>query len=169
MSEPFRSAVPLAATGIVCLGLVPILGGPDRPLHWAMTVGILGFGSLLWARRRLRGPEGPLLRVPPLSAKQAGRTVLLVGAVIAALVGLIVGLRVHSGGSLGALSLLLPGAGLVWVAVLAVQVLRHRDTEGGEALAASDRPSRRPPQRDPLAKPTSTSGHPGPPDHHVSA
>ena len=29
--------MPLAAAGIICLALVPTLGGPDHPLHWAVT------------------------------------------------------------------------------------------------------------------------------------
>jgi hypothetical protein len=160
--------VPLAAAGIVCLGLVPILGGPDRPLHWAMTVGIVGFGSLLWARRRLRGPEGRLSKVPSGAARQAGRNLLSIGAVVATLVGVIVGFRLHSGGAMSALSLVLPAAGLTWVAVLGLQVLRHREP-AAESSSASDRPSRRPPPRDTRAKAASTSSHPGPPDQRISA
>lgn len=135
-----------------------------------MTVGMVGFGSLLWARHRLRGADGSLLKVPELSAKRAGRTLLLIGGVVAALVALAVtiGLRVHSGGTLSPLSLALPVAGLAWVAVLGLQVLRHRDP-ASESPSSGDRPSRRPPQREGLAQPTSTSNHPGPPDQHVSA
>lgn len=126
---------------------------------------MVGFGSLLWARRRLRAAEGPLVKVSPLAAKQAGRTLLLVAGVIAALVAFIVALRLHSGGALGTLSLLLPGAGLAWVTLLGLQVLWHREPE--TETPAADRPSRRPPPRDTLAKPT--SGPPGPPDQHVNA
>ena len=72
-----------------------------------MTAGMVGFGSLLWARRRLRGPEGPLQKVPGNAAKHAGRTLLLIGGVIAVLVAVILGFRVHAGGAMSALSLLL--------------------------------------------------------------
>jgi hypothetical protein len=167
-SEPFRSAVPLAAAGIVCLGLVPTLGGPERPIHWIMTAGMVGFGALMWARHRLRGPKVPLLRAPNHAVHQAGRVLLVVGGTITALVGSIVGFRLQSGGSIGALSLVLPGAGLVWVAVIALQALRYREP-AAEPPTTGDRPSRRPPNRDPLAKPQSTSSRPGPPDRHVSA
>jgi hypothetical protein len=66
---------------------------------------------------------------------------------------------------MSALSLVLPAAGLVWVAVIALQALRYREP-AAEALTTGDRPSRRPPNRDPLAKPQSTSSHP---DRHISA
>lgn len=131
-----------------------------------MTVGVVGFGSLLWARRRLRGPEGPLQKVPTSAAKQAGRTLLLLGGVMTVLVGVIVGFRLREGGSLDALSLALPAAGLTWIVVLGLQVWRHREP-AAESSGASDRPSRRPPSRG--GKPGSTSSHPGPPDQRVSA
>jgi hypothetical protein len=133
-----------------------------------MTAGMVGFGSLLWARRRLRGPEGPLLKVPSNATRQAGRTLLLLGGVITTLVTVIVGFRVQGGGGMSAASLVLPGAGLIWLGVLGLQVLWHRDAVA-ESTTASDRPSRRPPPRDALAKAASTSSHPGPPDQRVSA
>jgi hypothetical protein len=168
VSQPFRSAVPLAAAGIICLGLVPTLGGPDRPLHWAMTAGMVGFGGLLAARRRLHGFEGPLQRVPVGMAKQAGRALLGVSGIIAALVLVIVGFRVHSGGAMSALSLALPGAGLAWLAQLGVQTLRYRE-RATESSTAGERPSRRPPNREQVSNAQSTSSRPGPPDRHVSA
>jgi hypothetical protein len=167
-SEPFRSAAPLAAAGIVCLGLIPILGGPDRPIHWLMTVGIAGFGGLLWARHRLRGSKLPLLRAPDRTVHRAGRVLLAVCGVIATLVDVIVGFRLHSGESLAALSLLLPLAGLVWLAIIALQALLYREP-AAESVSTGDRPSRRPPNRDALAKAQSPSSHPGPPNPHVSA
>jgi hypothetical protein len=165
VSEPSRSAAPLAAAGIICLGLVPILGGPDRPLHWAMTTGMVGFGVLLAARRRLHGFEGPLQRVPVGMPQRAGRAVLGVAGVIAALVIGIVAFRVRSGAPISALSVVLPGAGLAWVALLGFQALRHREPA---TEAAEERPSRRPPNREQVSA-QSTSGRSGPPDRHASA
>jgi len=156
--------VPLAAVGIVCLGLVPVLGGPDRPLHWAMTAGMVGFGSLLWARRRLTGKEAPLSYVSPEAARAAGRAVLLIAAVIAALVAGIVSLRVHSGLGMSGLSLLLPALGLAWLAFLGVQILRHRASS--DTAPSTDRPSRRPARQEGRAATPST--HPEPPDRRVS-
>lgn len=157
--------MPLAAVGIICLGLVPVLGGPDRPLHWAMTAGMVGFGTLLAARRRLRGPEAPLSNVTAGAAKAAGRALLLIVGVIGVLVLGIVGLRARSGQGMSALSLLLPSLGLAWLAVLGVRVLRHR--AAADPDPATDRPSRRPPVHG--ARAASPSSHPGPPDQRVSA
>jgi hypothetical protein len=156
--------VPLAAAGIVCLGLVPTLGGPDQPLHWAVTAGMVGFGVLLWVRRRLRGREGALQRVPPKAARDAALALSIICGVIAVLVGVIFGARLQSGGSIGALSLALPAAGLCWLAVLAFQVWRYREP-GNDALVTGERPSRRPSSWDSLSTPTSSRP---PPDRHVS-
>lgn len=157
--------MPLAAAGIICLGLVPTLGGPDQPLHWAVTAGMVGFGVLLWARRRLRGPEGELERVPQPAARQAARALSIIWAIVAVLVGVIIGARLSSGGSISALSLALPLAGLAWLAVLAFQVWRYRE-RAGEAQSPGDRPSRRPASWDSLSTPSSSRP---PPDTHVSA
>ncbi|MES1187062.1 MAG: hypothetical protein ABUL60_24820 [Myxococcales bacterium] len=160
--------MPLAAVGIICLGLVPTLGGPDRPLHWAMTAGMVGFGGLLWARRRLHRSEGALQRVPQHLALRAGRALLTITGIVAALVGVIVALRWHSGGAISALSVGLPVIGLAWVALLGFQALNYRE-QATEAPTAGERPSRRPPNWDQVSKPQSTSARPGPPDRHVSA
>jgi hypothetical protein len=168
VSEPSRSAVPLAAAGIICLGLVPTLGGPDRPLHWAMTTGMVGFGALLWARRRLRGAEGPLQPVTRGAAQRAARALLVIGSILTALVGVIVGFRLHSGAPVGVLSVALPALGLAWLFVLAVQTLRHREP-AADPLTLGERPSRRPPNREQVSKPQSPSGHAGPPDRHANA
>src|SRR5438552_3886137 len=94
-ADPVTVARPLvAAAGIICLGLVPTLGGPEQPLHWAVTAGMAGFGVLLWARRRLRGAEAPLPQISKQAARTAGRIVLAVVGVIAVLVGVIIGFRV---------------------------------------------------------------------------
>jgi hypothetical protein len=158
--------VPLAATGIICLGLVPTLGSPAQPLHWAVTAGMVGFGVLLWGRRRLRGPEGALQRVSPEAARHAGRALFIVCGVVGALVALIVGARLHSAEPLGPLSLALPTLGLLWLVTLAVQVWRHREPLA-EAAPTGDRPSRRPVSWDTGAgrKPSPSS----PPDQHVNA
>jgi threonine/homoserine/homoserine lactone efflux protein len=157
--------VPLAAAGIVCLGLVPTLGGPDQPQHWAVTAGMVGFGVLLWVRRRLRGPEGALQRVPQKAAREAAKALTIICGVVAALVGVIFGARLHSGGSISALSLALPAAGLCWLAVLAFQVWRYREP-ANDAPATGDRPSRRPSSWGSLSTPRSSRP---PPDSHVSA
>lgn len=158
--------MPLAATGIICLGLVPTFGGPEQPLHWAVTAGMVGFGVLLWVRRQLRGPEAALQRVPPEAARHAGRALFIVCGVVGTLVALIVGARLHAGQPLGLLSVALPSLGLVWLVTLAVQVWRHREP-AAEAAAAGDRPSRRPLSWDSSAgrKPSPSS----PPDRHVNA
>ncbi len=164
--QPHRSAVPLAAAGIVCLGLVPMLGGPARPLHWAATAGMVGFGVLLWARRRLRGPEGAAQRVAPEAPHRAGRSLFIVCGVVGALVALIIGARFRSGEPLGLLSITLPLLGLTWLATLAFQVWHHRDRPA-ESAPTGNRPSRRPVSWD-----ASTSRKPSPsspPDRHVNA
>jgi hypothetical protein len=149
-SEPFRSAGPLAAIGIACLGLIPTLGGPERPLHWAMTGGLLLFGVLLFARHRFGRQKTPLGRVDEPAARAAGRTVLVVSAVIGALVAVIVGARLRSGGSIAALSLAMPAVALGWLASLGLKAARHREP-ALEPAATSDRPSRRPPNWEPTS------------------
>lgn len=165
-SQPFRSAVPLAAAGIICLGLVPTLGGPEQPLHWAVTAGMVGFGILLWARRWLRGAEGPLPPISKPAARAAGRILLAIVGVIAGLVGVIVGFRVHAGQGMSALSLALPGLGLAWLVTLSMQMLLHR-APPAEGAASDERPSRRPPNWDAL--PNRQSQNPGAPDRQVNA
>jgi hypothetical protein len=164
--QPFRSAVPLAAAGIICLGLVPTLGGPERPLHWAVTAGIAGFGALLWARRRLRGADGPLQPLSTHAARAAGRTVFVVIGVITVLVGVIIGFRVHSGHDMSALSLALPGLALAWLVTLGLQMRLYREPTAGTALA-EERPSRRPPNWEAL--PNRKSNNPSAPDRQVNA
>jgi hypothetical protein len=166
-SDPFRSAAPLAAVGIACLGLLPTLGGPDRPLHWAMTAGMVGFGALLWARRRLTRREGALAGVPAHAARHAGRTVLLISAVSGSLVLIIILAQVRRGGSVGVLSLALPALGLTWLVSLGLKALRHRDPIA-DAPAPNDRPSRRPPaNRD--SHPSPKSGQDNAATRQVSA
>ena len=145
---------------------MPTLGGPEQPLHWAVTAGMAGFGVLLWARRRLRGAEEPL---PPLSkqaARAAGRIMLGLVAVLAVLVAVIVGFRLHSGQSMSALSLIMPGLGLAWLLILAVQMLALR-APLADAASSDERPSRRPPNWEPL--PNRTSQNPAAPDRQVNA
>ena len=166
LPPPLRSAVPLASAGIICLGLVPVLGGPERPLHWAVTAGMAGFGVLLWARRRLRGTEGPLAPISKPSARAAGRVLLAIAGVIAVLVGVIVGFRVHSGEAMSTVSLTLPGLGLAWLVTLSVQMLAHREPPAGGA-ALDERPSRRPPNWETLSN--RKSQNPAPPERQVNA
>jgi hypothetical protein len=165
-SQPLRSAVPLASAGIICLGLVPILGGPERPLHWAVTAGMAGFGVLLWARWRLRGAEAPL---PPLSkpaARAAGRILLAIAGVIAVLVGVIVGFRVHSGEAMSAVSLALPGLGLAWLVTLSMQMLAHRQPPG-DGANADPHPSRGPAKWEALSN--RKSQNPAAPERQANA
>lgn len=164
--QPFRSAVPLAAAGIVCLGLIPIFGGPEQPLHWAISGGMVGFGVLLWARRRLRGAEGPLQHVAPEAARQAGRALFIVSAVVGVLVALIVGARLGTGEPIGLLSVALPSLGLAWLATLGAQAWRHRGP-APEPAPTSDRLSRRPVNWDAGASRKSSPSPP--PDRHVNA
>lgn len=165
-SQPSRSAAPLAAAGIICLGLVPVLGGPEQPLHWAVTAGMAGFGGLLWARRRLRGAEAPLAPISKQAARTAGRILLAVVGVIALLVAVIVGFRVHSGQGMSALSLAVPGLGLAWLVTLSVQMLAHREPPA-EAGPSDERPSRRPPNWE--ARHNRKSQNPAAPDRQVNA
>lgn len=123
---PARSAIPLAAAGIVCLGLVPVLGGPDRPLHWAMTAGMTGFGLLLLVRRRLQRREAPLAAVAAPVVRSAARAFFITVGVIALLVTLLLALRLDPRSPTTALSLALPALGLVWLGLIGLRVLRHR-------------------------------------------
>jgi hypothetical protein len=159
--------VPLAAAGIACLGLVPALGGPDRPLHWAMTAGMVGFGALLAVRHRLSRREGALGHVEEGAARSAGTAVLVVCGVSAALVLGIIGLQWRRGGPIGLLSLVMPLLGLLWLAWLGHKSLRHRDA-AAEPPAAKDRPSRRPPKRDAVATAQQRPSRP-PTDRRISA
>ena len=159
---PFRSAVPLAAAGIACLGLVPTLGGPERPLHWAMTAGMVGFGMLLWARHRVQGAEAPLASVPVPVARQAGRALLFTCAVSTLLVLGIIGLQLRRGGGVSALSVALPAAGLAWLTSLAFKTLRLREAA---PPMGTDRASRRPPNWDGLQ--SSSAAQSTPTNHHA--
>lgn len=163
---PPRSALPLAAVGIACLGLVPTFGGPDRPLHWAMTAGMVGVGVLLCARHLLSRREGALRPVANADARLAGKIVLVISGISALLVLGIVGLQWQRGGPIGALSLLMPLAGLLWLATLGVQSLKHRDTAVPEA--ARDRPSRRPGKLEALPSASQRPSQP-PTDRRISA
>ena len=165
-SQPFRSAVPLAATGIICLGLVPLLGGPAQPLHWAVAAGMVGFGGLLWTRRRLRGSEAALERVSPEAARRAARALFIVCGVVGVLVALIIGARLRDAAPLGLLSVTLPVLGLAWLVTLGVQASRHREPPL-EPATVGDRPSRRPVTWE--ASPSRKASPSTPPDRQVSA
>ncbi|HVY27107.1 MAG TPA: hypothetical protein VHB79_11175 [Polyangiaceae bacterium] len=126
MTEPARSAVPVAAAGIICLGLVPTLGGPDLPLHWAMTAGMTGFGLLLLVRRRLQRREAPLALVEPSAVRQAARAFFITVGVIGALIAGLLAVRMNPHSPTTALSLALPALGLGWLGLIGLRVLRHR-------------------------------------------
>jgi hypothetical protein len=151
-----RSSIPLAAAGIASLGLLPVLGGPDQPLHWAMTAGMVGFGVLLFVRYQLGRPEGALLPITPAHAQIAGRAVLIVSGAIAFLVAVIVAAQAYAHGPIGVLSLAMPGAGLAWLTSLGLKALRHV-TPTTEEATPHDRPSRRPPRPSKLP-PATTNG-----------
>lgn len=147
MSEPARSAVPLASVGIILLGLVPTLGGPDRPLHWLMTAGMVGFGVLLRLRHRLHRGEPPLRDVPPEVARKAGRAMLITVGVIALLVATLMAARWSLTPHVSALSIAMPLVALGWLTSIGLRVLRQGTRSEVEAQHA-DRPSRRPPPWD---------------------
>lgn len=123
---PARSAIPLAATGIICLGLLPVLGGPDRPLHWAMTAGMVGFGMLLLVRRRLQRREGPLAQVEAPVVRSAARAFFITVGVIALLITGLLVVRLNPHSPTTVLSLALPALGLGWLSLIGLRVLRHR-------------------------------------------
>jgi hypothetical protein len=142
-----------------------MLGGPAQPLHWAITAGMVGFGVLLWTRRRLRGTEAPLQRVAPGAARHAGRAVFIVCGVVGALVAVIIGARLRVGEPIAALSVALPALGLAWLTTLGFQAWRYDPPP--EHSAATERPSPRP-----VSWNSNTARKPSPskpPDRHVSA
>jgi hypothetical protein len=127
---------------------------------------MLLFGALLFARQRFGRPQAPLGRVDEPAARAAGRTVLIVSAVLGAIVVVIAGARWQSGGSIGALSLAMPAAALGWLASLGLKTARHREP-ALEPTAASDRPSRRPPHLQP--KPGTQANQAGSSNRQLSA
>src|SRR5688572_4776336 len=162
-----RSAAPLASVGIMGLGLVPTLGGPDSPLHWAMTAGMTGFGLLLALRHRLRRDQPPLALPTEAEARQAGGALLWVSGVIAAMVVAIVLNQLISGGPTSAFSVGLPLVGLWWVASLGFKARRFRSPQVDDSGTTADRPSRRPPTWERLTPPDGRP--PGGPGRHASA
>jgi uncharacterized membrane protein len=167
LSPLSRSATPVASIGIVCLGLVPTLGGPNEPLHWATTAGMVAVGVLLFVRHRLRGAEPSLARVEGAAARQAGRAVLVITAVIALLVGVIIAFQVARHGTIAPLSIVMPAVSLLWLGALGLKALRYQPPRPEHAEPEAERPSRRPPEW----KQRSSSIPPGRPssDRHVSA
>jgi hypothetical protein len=158
--------VPLAAAGIACLGLVPTLGGPDRPLHWAMTAGMVGFGALLFVRHRLVKREGALRPVSAAEARHAGATVLILTGISALLVLGIVGLQWRRGGDIGLLSLAMPVVGLLWLGSLGVLSRRHRVDPTADPVERSS--SLRGAKLDALSTPSPRPSRP-PTDRRISA
>lgn len=99
-------------------------------------------------------------------ARSAGRTVLLICAVLTCMVLVIIASRLVLGGPLSLLSVALPVLGLAWVAWLGVKMWRSAaaldtPTQRGE------RPSRRLPRFEPA--PGSRSDRPSDSGGHVSA
>jgi hypothetical protein len=109
------------------LGLVPVLGGPTQPLHWAMAAGVFGAGALLGLRHRARGAEAALAPLSASAARPVGRTLLLICGIVAALICGIVVSRIQAGGSLSWLSVAMPLVGLAWFASLGLRALRSDD------------------------------------------
>ncbi len=104
-----------------------------------MTIGTVGLGALLFFRHRLSRREGALLPVRPEDSRRAGKAVLGVCAISAALVLVIVVSQWRRGGELGLLSLTMPLLGLCWLATLGLQSLWHRNAaapSAAEALSA---------------------------------
>ncbi|HEY6077732.1 MAG TPA: hypothetical protein VIW29_02965, partial [Polyangiaceae bacterium] len=127
VNEPNRSALPMAAAAVTCIGLLPILGSPAAPLHWFMTAGITGLGILIGVRHRLQRPERPLAPLDANEARSVGRHLLIIGAAIAVIATVIIGLGVHAGGKPIALSLVLPALSVAWVFWLGFKLLRVAD------------------------------------------
>jgi len=159
--------VPLAAAGIACLGFIPTFGGPDRPLHWAMTAGMVGFGALLWTRHRLLQRRDPSLTFLVRQPQQAARRVLTISALCTVLVCVIVGAHWHAGKPIGLLSVAMPLVGMSWLTAIGLRIgkLREAPLEGA---ASSDRPSRRPPKRESLTPPPQNQDKPAS-NRHASA
>jgi hypothetical protein len=164
--SPSRSAVPLASVGIISLGLLPTLGGPDQPLHWAITAGMTGFGALLLLRHRLRRMEAPLSPLTRAHAQLAGRALLWVSGAIGVLVVGIVLRQIAASGPIAALSLAMPVVSLGWLVSLGLKALRWPADSVDKAPATEERPSRRPPtwERVTPSGPTPSGG----PGRHVS-
>ena len=162
-----RSPAPLASVGIICLGLLPTLGGPDQPLHWAMTAGMTGFGLLFAFRHRLRRDQPPLAALSQTEARRAGGAVLWVSGVIAAIVLVIVAHQLLSGGPTSAFSVGLPIVGLWWLGSLGLKARRFRAPAVDDPATLVDRPSRRPPTWERLTPPDGRP--PGGPGRHASA
>jgi hypothetical protein len=149
------------------LGLVPTLGGPDQPLHWAMTAGMTGFGLLLAVRHRLRRDQPPLAALTEAEARHAGGAVLWVSGIIGVMVVGIVLRQLIRGGPTSAFSVGLPLVGLWWVASLGFKARRFRAPEVEDPVTTRDRPSRRPPSWERLTPPDGRP--PGGPGRHASA
>ncbi len=149
------------------LGLVPTLGAADQPLHWAMTVGIAGFGLLLLVRYRLQRREAALAPVTRPAARLAGNAVLWVTGIIALFVSFFTLQQFLVGGPIAAWSVAMPALGLLWLASLGLKARRWPADASGPEPSADDRPSRRPPSWERLTPPgPSTSSGPG---RHASA
>ena len=149
------------------LGLVPILGGPDQPLHWVMTAGMTGFGLLLAVRHRLRRDQPPLAPLTDAQARHAGGAVLWVSGIIGAMVVVIVLLQLLRGGPTSAFSVALPLVGLWWLASLGFKARRFRAPQVDDSAPPVDRSSRRPPSWERLTPPDGRP--PGGPGRHASA
>jgi hypothetical protein len=149
------------------LGLVPTLGGPDSPLHWAMTAGMTGFGLLLAVRHRLRRDQPPLALLTEADARRAGGALLWVSGIIGAMVLVIVLHQLISGGPTSAFSVGLPLVGLWWIASLGLKARRFRAPQADDSVTTLDRPSRRPPTWERLTPPDGRP--PGDPGRHASA
>lgn len=133
-----------------------------------MTAGMVGFGALLWTRHRLAKREDGLRPVRRSEALRAARTVAGVGGVVGLLMAGIVASRWHSGGSIAWLSVAMPLAALTWVLTIGLRAQRFGLSQT-EAVAGSDRPSRRPPGLEALASAAARPSSPPPANRQVSA
>jgi threonine/homoserine/homoserine lactone efflux protein len=131
-----------------------------------MTAGMVGFGALLLVRHRLRGKEPELARVEGARAKQAGRAIVTIAAILTLMVLGIVVAHLSSGRAIALLSLLMPAVGLAWLGWIGWRSFRHQGAASDAQLPDADRPSRRPPDwQRPSARATSRAGS----DRHASA
>jgi hypothetical protein len=102
--------------------------------------------SRAYVPRRLFANEPP--RSARAQARHAGRTLFIICGVIALIVAIVFGARLHTGGPIAPLSVALPVLGLSWLVVLAVQVSRYRPPVEA-APARHQHPSKRAPRFEP--------------------
>jgi hypothetical protein len=97
-------------------------------------------------------------------ARSAGRAVLIISAVLACMVAVIIASRWLLGGSVAVLSVMLPVAGLLWLAGLGLKMWRS-----APVLDAPPQRGERPSRRARRFEPASRSDRPSDSGGHVNA